>query len=461
MAKPALAVENGLWNAAAETATGLPPVIVLNLFHSGLGIVRQLSGKGVRVVGLSAHPRIYGSFTRLCEVHGVPNSQEQPEELADFLLHAASRWRGAIVFPTRDADVLFLDRFRGDLEQYYKLAIPSTEVLLRVMNKGALAELAAGEGIPVPPTTVVSNAVQLKQGADAVGFPCVVKPVSSIHWRRGNNWNLVGARKAFRVNSLAELEREYGQISQAYPEILLQGWIPGATDQIVVWGGYLRPGAEPPTCFTARKIVQSPPEFGTGCVVESEFIPELLEPSLRLCRALGYEGMAEIEYKRDVRDGRCKLIEINVRHWDWHQLGNASGVDLTWAAYCHLSGNPMQPVDAPVRRVQWIAEDSLLTQVLSELSRGEFDRRMAMRLISARHMCSIFAWRDPLPFLRYFATVVLPGVARGAARKIRHRIVGKEIIGPAITLAANLQEGGGTERVARTWGLESGQKNRR
>ena len=78
----------------------------------------------IRVVGLSAHHRVYGNFTRLSEVRFAPNSQEQPERLLKFLLEAAHRWQGAVIFPTRDADVLFLDRFRGQLRQHYRLAIP-------------------------------------------------------------------------------------------------------------------------------------------------------------------------------------------------------------------------------------------------------------------------------------------------------------------------------------------------
>src|SRR5262245_2330405 len=117
-----------------------PPVVILNMFHSGLGIARQLRGTGARVVGLSADPKVYGNFTRLCEVRRAPNSQEEPEHLAEFLMGAASELRGAVIFPTRDADVLFLDQFRSTLEPLYKLAIPSRPALCRVIDKAVLAE---------------------------------------------------------------------------------------------------------------------------------------------------------------------------------------------------------------------------------------------------------------------------------------------------------------------------------
>jgi predicted ATP-grasp superfamily ATP-dependent carboligase len=419
MKKPTITGSLLAGSGIRAAVSGLPSVIVLNLFHSGLGIVRQLAGKGVRVLGLSSDPHIFGNFTRMCEVRSAPNSQEQPEQLAEFLLRIASEWQNAIIFPTRDADMLFLDQFRGALEPLYRLAIPPKDVLLRVLDKAALFQSAVGAGIAVPRTAVARDAGQLRSGSEVVGFPCVVKPVRSIDWRHENHWEMVGGRKAFRVDNLAELQREYELISKAHPKILLQEWIPGDTDQIVVWGGYVGMGSRPLAYFTARKIVQAPSEFGTGCVIESAPIPELLEPSTRLCRALGYEGIAEIEFKWDSRDGSVKLIEINARHWDWHQLGDASGVNLSRVAYRHLSGEVVEPVMPTYRPATWIAEDTLLLHALAGMCRGEFGPIKAwQRSSSGPRMYSIFSERDPVPFFRY-ATTLLPVLARRAATRIR------------------------------------------
>jgi predicted ATP-grasp superfamily ATP-dependent carboligase len=383
--------------------------------------VRQLAGTGVRVVGLSADPKIYGNFTRLCEVRNAPNSQEQPQELADFLLRAASDLNGAIIFPTRDADVLFLHGFRAELENIYRLAIPPRDVLFRVIDKAKLADIADEAGVSIPATAVVRGRSKLVSAAERTGFPCVIKPLRSIDWRQGDNWNLVGRRKAFRADSLLELEQHYDRVSRAHPEILLQEWIPGATDQIVVWGGHVSRGEKLSAFFTARKILQSPEVFGTGCVVESELLPELAEPSVRLCRALGYEGIAEIEFKRDARDGKLKLIELNPRHWDWHQLGAASNVNLTWITYCDLAGLPVNRVTPRYRSARWVAEDSLLICTLS----GLFDRTVslsqALRSLIGKRMYGTFAWNDPLPFIRYSVETLAPMIVGAAVRKMRRR----------------------------------------
>ncbi|HZU41526.1 MAG TPA: hypothetical protein VE994_02560 [Terriglobales bacterium] len=412
------AVETEL-EARKDRGASRPPVIILNLFYTGLGIARDLAGRGVRVVGLSAHRKIFGNYTRFCEVRFSPNSQEEPEQLLGYLLQAAPELHGSVIFPTRDADVLFLDRYRDELEPHYRLAIPPHDTFVRTVDKYSLVQIARAAGVAVPRTAVVSRREDLLRIAREVGFPCVVKPVSSVQWRVGDNWTRVGGRKAFRVDTAEQLRDEYQRLEQVSPELLIQEMIPGAADQIVVLGGYVNEKSDPIAYFTARKLVQAPDDFGTGCVVQSEPIPEIVEPTLKLWRALNYQGMAEVEYKYDPRDGQYKLIEINTRHWDQHQLGRASGINITWAAYCHVSGQPCEDMLKPVQRAQWVAEDTLLLHVLGSMVRPQQRTPHLWQKLSRPRIYGISAWNDPMPACRHFVTIIFPSIVRGVFKKIR------------------------------------------
>lgn len=395
-----------------------PPVLILNMSYSGLGIARNLAGKAVRVVGLSADSAACGHFTRLCDVRSAPNSQNRQEEFVEFLLRSAKELAGAVVFPTRDADVLVLDRYREQLEPHFRLAIPTRECLRRVVDKYRLVAVAREAGVPVPQSAIVASSEQLARIPKEVGFPCVVKPVSSIHWRGTNQWKKVGARKAFLVRNMQELLAEYETVAAAHPDVLVQEWIPGGTDQIVVLGGYVDESCAPLGYFTARKLVQSPDDFGTGCLVETVEVPALLEPTKRLWKALGYEGMAEVEYKLDPRSGLYKLIEINPRHWDWHQLGLASGVNLTWIAYCHLIGRSEPPVCPKTVSAKWIAETDLFYYLIRALYRRQLRPKKLCRDLSGRRMYAIFAWSDPLPSVRNWFCNFLPSLGKQVINKL-------------------------------------------
>ena len=325
-----------------------------------------------------------------------------------------------MIFPTRDADVIFLDRYRNELKDY-RLSIPSHSVLDAVLDKGALAQAAEAAGVAVPRTMVVHNVNDLQRVPTEVGFPCVVKPVKAYQWRGADNWQAVGCRKAFRADSWDQLQQEYAQVAQVNPEVLVQEWIPGATSEIAILGGYFGQGSDALGYFCARKLVQEPEDFGTGCIVQNAEFNELVEPSLRLCKSLDYRGMAEIEYKRDAVTGEYKLIEINTRHWDQHQLAQMSGVNLTRIAYTDLTGHPLNAATPQHAGGKWVAEDALFYYLAESIYRGKLKWKTFRTQYSGPKMFGIFSWRDPLPFLRYSLSCMIPKMSKMAWSKLRHK----------------------------------------
>lgn len=406
----------------SEPVGSLPAVVILNLSYSGLGIARDMAGHGVHVVGLSSDRKIYGNFTRACEVWFAPDAKREPEKLADFLLSSVSALGGAVVFPTSDFDVLFLDRFRTSLEPHYRLSIAARDSLLRIMNKQALFLAAVSAGVAAPKTVTVTDAEQLAHAGKEIGFPCVVKPISSIHWRPKEDCRTAHNAKAVRARNLDELNNEYANASKLYPGVLLQEWVAGDADKLAVLGGYADESSELLAYFTAKKIIQTPDEFGTGCLVESVELPALLEPTRRLLRSLRYRGMAEVEYKFDSTTGQYKLIEINPRHWDWHRLGSASGVNLTWTAYCHLVGRPIDRAPLRTAPAKWIAEDTLAYYCFQRALHREIDARKLFKGLSGQRIYGIFAWGDPAPFLHYSVAVGLPRLGKKIVAELRHRM---------------------------------------
>ncbi len=382
-----------------KAPVSLPPVIILNMFHSGLAIARDLRNSGIRVLGLTANKLSPGSYTRLCEIRVAPDSQNEPEKLFEYLLSIAAEFKGAVIFPTRDGDVAFLDQYRDTLSTHFHLPIPSQECLNKVVAKDTLAEIAESVGVPVPRTMTVRGPEDVASVSERVGFPCVVKPISALDWRKGGNWNEVGCRKAFLVASVDEFRSEYAKIGQVTPEVLVQEWIPGNTSKIGILGGYVGEDAELLAFFTARKLVQSPDDFGTGCIVKSEPIDGLFELSARVFKAVGYRGLAEVEFKWDDRDNLYKLIEINTRHWDQHELSSASGINLSRIAYQDAIGDPPKLTYVATRPAKWIAEDALILHTLHALAHRQLRLSEFMDSIRGEKIYGLFSWRDPRPFL--------------------------------------------------------------
>src|SRR5688500_12211197 len=65
----------------------MPPVMVMNLHYTGIGIARNLSGVGIRVYGLSSERDAPGMRSRLFQaVYLVHHSRDDPETLCEELM---------------------------------------------------------------------------------------------------------------------------------------------------------------------------------------------------------------------------------------------------------------------------------------------------------------------------------------------------------------------------------------
>jgi predicted ATP-grasp superfamily ATP-dependent carboligase len=405
-----------------------PVALVMNVFYTGLGIARSLGDKSIPVIGLSAHRRIYGNYTRYAKTLFCPDSRHEPEALAEFLVRLG---RGlhprGVLFPTRDDDLMFLDRFRKDLEPYFSLVIPDSLVLKASLDKWSTTEWARRAGVPAPGAWMVENPEDLERAGRGVRYPCVLKPLSAHLWRQGNNWDLVGARKAVAIHSFEELCAEYKSVARADSRALVQEMVPGADDCLLIAACYMDRKCRWTAGFNTQKILQIPEGFGTGCIVQSVERPELFERTKRLLETMRFSGVAEVEYKWDAAEREYKLIEINPRPWDQHRLGNAAGVDLIYLAYCDHAGLPIPQLGEPQSGHKWVAEDALVTATLRSLKNGGGIGRF-WRLARGRRIYAIWSVKDPMPAIAYFFGAFFPGILRDACKSLwqalRDRIAG-------------------------------------
>lgn len=332
------------------------PVVVLNTHHSGLAIARNLGQLGVRVLGLTAVAEFPGNSSRWLEYRPAPDSLLEQDRLLVVLKDlAAELGRQALLLPTRDHDVNFISRHRAVLDELYLIAQLPSPALDRVMNKEELGAIARQLGICVPRSITVRKPEEVDR-AEALSFPCICKPLYASQWRKKGLWEAVGRQKALKLDSYSDLQAFYSRFSNLDPLVVVQEWIEGSEQDLQIFGSVCNTEHEVVASFTARKRLQYPPLAGTGIVVEATPLHELELPSRQLLKALGFRGISEIEYKRDVRDGCLYLIEINPRHWDQHGLGAAVGVNLSEALYREMTNQRPRPVRQQRDSVLWIAE---------------------------------------------------------------------------------------------------------
>jgi D-aspartate ligase len=317
------------------------PALVVDVgWVNGLAAIRSLGRAGVPVLALDHRRSALGFRSRYAQPVLCPDPQDEEAFvafLAELELDAP-----APVFPTHDEPLNAIARGASRLDGRFLYPFPSWEVLSRIQSKRAQLETAQALGIETPRWSAPASAAQARGAAEELGLPVLVKPSSTEGFKRRFG------RQAFRCETAAQVERAYADTGPYEP--LLQEVVPGGDTELYTLGSYLAPDGEPLGLFCGRKLRQTPPGVGTCRVGEAVWVEEVVQQGLELLRALGHTGLSQVEFKRDPRDARFRLMEVNPRLWQWHGLAAACGVDLTRIAYEDLVGERPAPVSMNGRR---------------------------------------------------------------------------------------------------------------
>jgi predicted ATP-grasp superfamily ATP-dependent carboligase len=401
-----------------------PAAVVLNLAYTGLGIARSLSRHGVRVIGCTSQPRAFGKATRCAEVRHSPDSRNEPERLLAFLLQTRNELpRRTVVFPTRDDDVVFLDRYRAELSDHFVPAIPPPDGVRGALDKQNTYAWTQAAGVSSPRSWTVQSRGDIDRLLAELPFPCVLKPTEAYHWRREPVWQTVRHRKAIVAESAAQLLREYDAIAPLEPRALLQEFVSGGDQQLWIAACYVDRNSNVVASYAAHKLVQVPDGFGTGCVLQAVEHPTLIELAARVLKAARYQGLAEVEFKFEEGTGEYRLIEINPRPWDQHRLGAVAGVDLIYTAYCDYAGLPLPAAARTFRKgLKWVGEDVVLTTACQMLLDRDPRLGLFLRALAGRKTYGIWSISDPMPFVYFLTSTFLPQVVGGVSRAFRRRV---------------------------------------
>ena len=308
---------------------------------NGLAAIRSLGRAGIPVLALDHRVGALGFRSRYATPVRTPDPAADEDGFVAAVEETASP---AVVFPTHDPPLNALARNRDRLAGFL-FPFPSWDVLEPIQDKRRQLEAAIAAKVDVPETRYPASRAEARAAAEELGFPVLVKPQHPVGFKRQFG------RQAFSCETAAEVERAYADTEPF--GAMVQELVPGGDDELYSLGSYLRADGEPLGLFSGRKLIQVPPQIGTCRIGEAVWVQDVVDAGLRLLKALGFHGISQVEFKRDPRDGRFKLMEVNARLWQWHGLAAACGVDLPLIAYRDLTGAHVEPVSMNGSGLVW------------------------------------------------------------------------------------------------------------
>jgi predicted ATP-grasp superfamily ATP-dependent carboligase len=368
--------------------------LILRASVNSLSAARSLGRAGLRVVVASPPEDPAVRWSRYVS-RFVPLDALDEAAVERLMTLPPAGGSKPFLFATGDEDVLLVARHRDRLAQKYTFVVPSFEAVEAVVDKARLYETAQAHDIPHPRFRVVHGVEDIEEAVAQVATPCYVKPAMGHVWRRKRRGKL---EKAENPEELRRILRDFLTLGQTAVPLEI---IPGDDSDLYGLSAYIDRNGRPVGWRTKRKLRQYPVGIGDGSLQEIADEPKVVELGMRLLEATDHRGAATVEFRKDPRDGRFVLMEINVRTVSGQELITRSGLDVPLISYHDAMGLPV-PEPLPPRRIRWFR--------FGLDFRAFRDLRKTTDLTTWRWLASVlpsrsfayFAWDDPLPFLVRF-----------------------------------------------------------
>lgn len=406
------------------------PALVLKIgqypVHSGgLGVIRTLGRLGVPVYAITEPGLTPAVASRYCTAAFVwrATGLEEPVELVAKLCEVGeSIGRPAAVIPVDDEAALLVAEHQAELSPRFLFPRVQPRLPRKLASKPGLFDLCIAHGVPAPTSVTPATFDEAGDFASTATYPVVVKNAEA--WERRRRPIVPGTTVARTEPDLlallshrpadllpGSLRRQPGRQS---PGVILQEYIP--PEHAEDWIVHLYSGADSASqvLFTGRKIRSWPPDHGVTACAYSVANPPLAEIARRFVDQVGFVGIADLDMRLDLRDGRYKLVDFNPRAGNQFRLFESeSGVDVVRAQHLDLTGRPIPP-GRQVEGRRIIVEHADLP---AQFAYRRLDKNTT-RDGSARpaHASTEFAWLardDPFPFV-----VMIRHVFGAALRKL-------------------------------------------
>ncbi|HEY6258401.1 MAG TPA: ATP-grasp domain-containing protein [Xanthobacteraceae bacterium] len=360
--------------------------------HGSLALARSLGRRGIPVAFLTDdHP--IAKYSRY-----VPRSfawaGAEDDGAIEFLkdLARVHQLEGWVLIAAGDSELRLLSQHHAELSVIFRTTVPPWETVRWTHDKRFTYDRAAALGIDFPRCY---NPRDLQDLANLdCRFPVVLKPTVR------EQKNAFTRAKAWRVDDRASLLARYQEAAALVGEraIVLQELIPGGGSEQFSYAAVWHGGA-PVASLVARRTRQYPIDFGyTSTFVETVEQDEVEAAACRFLKSLDYSGLVEVEFKRDHRDGRYKILDVNARAWTWNGLGSIAGVDFAHVLWRLATGETLAPVRGHAN-VAWMHGSRDLLAAVLEMGAGRLRPSAYLR-----------SWCKPLVFAAFAKDDLVPGL---------------------------------------------------
>lgn len=319
-----------------------PIVVVLGGGTNALGQIRAAYDAGYRCINLvekSLHR--YSAKSNKCEGIIAPHPNNEKESCLSFTLELLRRLpQKPYLFTASDDWMKLIGENEMAFLEVARIPQSPWKEVEKLYNKKYLYRLAEEYGIPYPKTIEINSLKELDSALINIDFPCIVKPQVTTDQNEVKHTKIKSYHRTQTFNSKKDVTEWATQLLNEgldFP-VLVQEFIPGDATNLYTLTSYTSKGGKLVAGSIGYKKRQFPPEAGRITAGVLHYDPKLKDTAELFLKTIGYQGVANTEFKYDCRDGKFKLMEINTRFGAWNYSTLFSGLNLMKIAIDDCNG---------------------------------------------------------------------------------------------------------------------------
>ena len=373
------------------------PVLILGAEpRISVSIARSLQRRGIPVdVAALSRENSRLSSKAIRKFTYLPDNKNKAQAFIGSLARLIQSNHYSMLIPCSDTALTEVVRYYDRLESMVNVCSPKPEIIKRVLNKNDTLKLAQSCSIPIPDTYHISSISELRDLRQTMRYPLIAKPLSK---RKSSHF------KIRYFYGFEEIEKAFSVDPQFGTNTLFQEYCSGEGVGI---GTFIHAG-EPIAVYQHRRLKEYPSTGGVSVLaISEEPEPLLVQYSTRLLSAVGWEGIALVEFRFNRKERSATLMEINGRYWGSIASAIHAGIDFPFYEW-QLAHQ--QPINVPSRyrvglRARWVAGDlrrlhELLTRPRSKSIKTRLPGAEIIQFFtdfnpSVHHM--LWSYSDPLP----------------------------------------------------------------
>jgi D-aspartate ligase len=322
---------------------GLAVMLATAAAGGTIAAVRSLGASGVDVEVVSSERLGAAGWSRFAKRTYSAPPESDSQDFLERLIAIGEANSGRILLPTSDKTAWLYAENARLLQRHFRLYHPPISSLRRILDKKLFAEAAIGSGLAVLPSWDPASFEDLAALAPTLHFPILIKPRTHVHRVRNDKGVVADSPQQLlrQYRRFLDREQEHAAYNPAPPDArrpILQKFVHVGGEGVLSITGFIDRTGELFVTRAARKVFQRSQPVGVGVCFEAQPTPkELPDLVRRLCRALDYFGLFEVEFVRC--DDHWAVIDFNPRMFSQVGMDIRRGMPLPLLACLDAAGD--------------------------------------------------------------------------------------------------------------------------